>query len=82
MGQMRAQEMRAFLGMDKALDDHLRYNHYPPVHPDFKQTCLDAIAKANDGEWGHEIEMPNGITKTVADIVEGLHLDVFLGGEE
>jgi hypothetical protein len=82
MGHMRAAEMRAFLGRDRALDDHLRYNHYPPIHPDFKPVAVEAIDKANEGDWEHEITMPNGITKTVGEIVEGMHLEAFLGDDD
>lgn len=74
--------MRAFLGRDKALDDHLAYNHYPPIHSDFKPVAVEAIDKANAGEWDHEIEMPNGLVRTVGEIVDGMHLDAFLGGDE
>jgi hypothetical protein len=61
-----------------ALSMHLSSNHYPPVHPIFIDTCVEAINYATCGDWDIEIEMPNGITKTVSGIVEGLHLDAFI----
>lgn len=61
-----------------ALAIHLQSNHYPPVHPIFIDTCVEAINYASCDDWHIEIEMPNGIVKTVAEIVEGLHLDAFI----
>lgn len=61
-----------------ALAIHLASNHYPPVNPVFIPTCVEAINLAANDDWDVEIEMPNGITKTVGDIVEGLHLSAFI----
>ena len=70
--------------LEVALEDHLRYGHFPPVSQDFIPTCLRAIECANTEEFDTEIEMPNGITKTAGEICDGLHLWAFIddGGED
>jgi hypothetical protein len=66
------------INKEEMLRYHLQYNHYPPVHPSFIPVAQEAIDKANNGEWEFEILMPNGITKSAGEIVEGLHLECFL----
>jgi hypothetical protein len=82
MGNMTAialaEEVGSMVTLKQALAMHLSSNHYPPVHPIFIDTCVEAINYASCGDWDIEIEMPNGITKTVSGIVEGLHLDAFI----
>lgn len=68
--------------LETALEAHLGSNHFPPVHPVFVATAVEAIDRANMEDWDHEILMPNGIKKTVGSIVEELHLDAFLDFEE
>ena len=68
--------------LEAALEDHLRYGHFPPVSQDFIPTCLRAIECANTEEFDTEIEMPNGITKTAGEICDGLHLWAFIDDEE
>lgn len=82
MGRMQAEEMRELLSRNQALRWHLQSNHYPPIHEIFIPIAEEAIERANAGEWEKEIEMPNGKTLTVGEIVEGLHLDSFLDVEE
>jgi hypothetical protein len=65
-----------------ALEWNLRSNHFPPVSLDFVPTCEAAIEKANAGDWEDRIEMPNGMTKTVGEIVDGLHLHSFVQYED
>lgn len=55
---------------------HLSANHYPPVHPDFVPVALWAIETVGDDPNG-TVVMPNGITKTAWQVVEGLHLSHF-----
>lgn len=62
----------------QALAIHLQSNHYPPVHSAFIPVCEWAIERALEDDWSSIIEMPNGITKSVGDIVEGLHLYSFI----
>lgn len=82
MGQMSAQEMVEHAPLEQALAWHLSANHYPPVHPVFLPTARQAIELANQGDWNAEIVMPNGITKSVAGIIDGLHLSAFLDQNE
>lgn len=83
MGALQAREMaESGLSLRTALDWHLTSNHYPPVHRVFIDTAIEAIEHANEDDWDHVIEMPNGISKSVADIVTGLHLGAFIDSDE
>jgi len=42
----------------------------------------EAINKANAEDWDSMIAMPNGMKRTVAEIVELMHLEWFLENEE
>ena len=66
---------------DQALLWHLQSNHYPPVHSRFVETAKLAIKAANAGKWNRKIKMVNGLTRTAAEIIEGLHLEDFLNQE-
>jgi len=62
---------------------HLSSNHYPPVHASFVETAEEALRLAAEGEWDAEVTMPNGLVRTAAFVIEGLHLEAFLeSGEE
>jgi hypothetical protein len=76
-----AEEVDSLVTLEQAIAIHLQSNHYPPVHPIFIPTCVEAINLASCDDWDVEIEMPNGVTKTVAGIVEGLHLSAFIPDE-
>lgn len=78
MGRLQATEMARLAKLDVALRWHLRANHYPPVHLDFLPVAKRAIKEGKKENWDKKIKMPNGITKTVAGIIEGLHLEPFL----
>ena len=84
MGRMQAGEMAARLPREVAVAWHLQYNHYPPVNRVFVVVALEAIEKAEAGDWKAAIDMPNGRSLTVGEIIEGLHLESFLtmDGEE
>lgn len=73
-----AEEVGDLVTLKQALAMHLQGNHYPPINLVFVDTCVEAINYAASGDWDIEIEMPNRITKTVASIVEELHLDPFI----
>jgi hypothetical protein len=66
------------IDLTQALSIHLASNHYPPVHPSFVQTALEAIRLANDGLFDEEVTMANGLVRSVQFVVEGLHLWAFL----
>lgn len=86
MGNLHAMEFAGMvsegtLNLEQAIAWHFGANHYPPVDRAFLPVALEAIALANDGEWDTELEYPNGLTRTVAHTIEGLHLDAFLEEE-
>ena len=86
MGNLHAQEFAGMvevgdLRLEQAVAIHLRANHYPPVHEAFIPIAVEAIKFANDAKWDAELEYPNGLTRTVAHTIEGLHLDAFLDEE-
>ena len=78
MGSLQAEEMVARLSRHEALRWHLQYNHYPPVSEVFIPVAEEAIDLGNQEDWDYIIEMPNGCRLTVAQIIEGLHLETFL----
>jgi hypothetical protein len=77
-----AEEVKQGLQLDVALEWHLTSNHYPPIHRVFIPVAKQAIELANDGNWSQIIDMPNGRSLSVSSIIEQLHLDSFLDGEE
>jgi len=82
MGNLQASAL-AELAIDanalhNALSMHLRSNHYPPISYAFIPVAKEAIALAEEGDYDSELEMPNGLTRTVQFIVQGLHLDAFI----
>ena len=78
MGQNSLDDMLNYADTDTALDWHLRGNHYPPIHEDFYPSAKLAIEHCNARQGQAPITMPNGITKTAYEIVDGLHLPSFL----
>ena len=82
MGNLQAREIASLADLTTAVTWHLRSNHYPPIHTDFVPVALKAIYLAGEGEYDAELEYPNGLVRTVAHTVEGLHLDAFIEGEE
>ena len=86
MGNLHAMEFAGMvsegeLKLEQAIGWHLSSNHYPPIDKAFVPVAVEAIALANDGEWDAELEYPNGLTRTVAHTIEGLHLGAFLDEE-
>ncbi len=73
MGANRVSELIVAVGAHTALLDHLAHNHFPRVHPSWIGPATRAIELANDGEWGKRIG-----SKSVREIIEGLHLEPFL----
>ena len=82
MGRLQATEMAATLPLDAALEQHLKYNHYPPINTVFIVIAKEAIEHVNNGRWEEKIEMPNGRVLTSGSIVEQLHLESFLDADE
>lgn len=82
MGRLQAEDLVAELQTEQALRLHLQCNHYPPVNSVFIPVAKDAIDRANKGEYDTVLEMPNGKSLSVSQVIEGLHLDCFLDQEE
>ncbi len=78
MGRVQVEEMLALTSQDQALEWHLQYNHYPPVHPIFFESAKEAIRLANQEDYDTVIILPNEKRLTVSAIIEGLHLDSFI----
>ena len=63
---------------------HLTSNHYPPVPKFMVEPCIEAIDKANEGDWNSMITMPKGVTykgeteAPVSAIVEQHHLEFWI----
>lgn len=65
------------------LREHLAYNHFPPIDGVFIGSAMGAISRAEEDDWDSLIDLPNGVTLTVRQIIEELHLEDFIGiGEE
>ncbi len=64
------------------LREHLAHNHFPPISSIFVPSALEAIEKADSGDTESLIELLNGLSLPVSQIIEELHLEDFLGIEE
>jgi len=86
MGRLQAEAMATedYLGLETQLHIHLTSNHYPPVPTSMITTCIEAIDKANEGQWGAYVKLPEGIEwrrqsmSPVWAIVEGHHLEPWI----
>ena len=78
---VKAEDKAEDLRLEQALAIHFKTNHYPPVNDAFIPVAMGAIELADEGMWDAELVYPNGLTRTVAHTIEGLHLDAFLDEE-
>lgn len=86
MGAMQAMSLAQdeLLDLDTQISIHLRSNHYPPVPNEMVPVCIEAIDKANEGEWEEFITLPEGVSwkgepaAPVYAIVEGHHLEFWI----
>ena len=86
MGRLQAEVLASedFLPLESQLRWHLTSNHYPPVPTSMIPVCIEAIDKANEGEWDEMISLPEGIEwrgstmSPVHAIVEQHHLDTWI----
>ena len=84
------------MDLNQALELHLVSNHYPPVPATLVPVCKQAIntmliASQSVDKLGEEavfeqlsksmIEIPNGVSMSVLEIVEALHLQAFIDVE-
>lgn len=86
MGTMGAMGMaeavdEGMIGLRSALSWHLTANHFPPIDVSFIDTAVEAISCVDSEDYDTEITMPNGLVRTASQIVEGMHLESFLGSE-
>ena len=85
MGSVYAEGLTEIgLTLEEQILVHLTSNHYPPVPKVMVETCIEAIDKANEGEWDEMVPMPEGVTykgeteAPVHAIVEQHHLDFWI----
>ncbi len=85
MGSVYAEGLTEIgLTLEEQILVHLTSNHYPPVPKVMVETCIEAIDKANEGEWDEMVPMPEGVTykgeteAPVRAIVEQHHLDFWI----
>lgn len=91
MGSLQASEMaQSGLPLRTVLHWHLTSNHYPPLPNDMVAVAERAVELANEGEWEALVELPEGMARAdtgerwarVWWLVERLHLEAFLDGQE
>lgn len=66
------------LALEERLSWHLEGNHYPPIDKAFIPAAMSAIHMANNDNWDAEIDLPNGLTRTVEFIITNMHLEPFV----
>jgi hypothetical protein len=80
------------LERERAIEIHLRSNHYPPVPRSMVAPCLEAIEIVQRSQWGDadasdRVELPEGVSWRGQDsapayaIVDGHHLHQFIDYE-
>jgi hypothetical protein len=57
---------------------HLTGNHVPPIDEAFVPVAVQAIELANTNNWDELLELPNGLERSVAFIINGMHLEPFV----
>jgi hypothetical protein len=90
MGAMQAMDLAEseLIDLETQISIHLRSNHYPPVPNEMVPVCIEAIDKANEGEWEEFITLPEGTSwrgepaAPVHAIVEGHHLEFWISESE
>ena len=83
MGALHAIELaESFeLSLEDQIRLHLTSNHYPPVPKEMVPVCIEAIDKANDGDWESLVELPEETywrgksSAPVYAIIESHHLE-------
>lgn len=85
MGSVYAEGLTEIgLSLEDQILVHLTSNHYPPVPKIMVEPCIEAIDKANEGDWDSMITLPEGVTwkgeteAPVHAIVEQHHLDFWI----
>jgi hypothetical protein len=77
------------IDFDIVLDQHLRYNVYPPIPSIMFDACKMAIEMANADQLDAEVELPAGITykdgsstSPASEIIEYARLEGFIEYDE
>jgi hypothetical protein len=71
-------------GLREQIEDHLKYNHYPPLPITLADACIEAIKLANTNEWERKIiyninpELGVIASANVSQLIDVLRLDDFL----
>jgi len=85
MGALHAIELAdSELDLETQIRFQLRSNHYPPVPESMIPVCIEAIDRANEGEWQDMIKLPDGVSWRGEDsapvhaIIEQHHLDFWI----
>jgi len=86
MGTMRAIGMaesvrEGHATLETALRYHLTVNHFPAVSEVWVGPCIEAIEAANEDDFDRLITGPWGSNLTAFELIEGLHLEAFIGLE-
>lgn len=72
------------LSLEDQLRIHLTGNHYPPVPTSMVPVCIDAIDKANEGNWESMVKLPEGVSwkgqieAPAYSIIEAHHLEFWI----
>ena len=85
MGSIYAEGLTEIgLSLEEQVLVHLTSNHYPPVPKFMVEPCIEAIDKANGGDWDSMITLPEGVTwkgeteAPVSAMVEQHHLEFWI----
>ena len=88
MGRMTAMAIaESHFDIRTQLSLHLTHNHYPPLPLEVLDVCLEAIDKANEGQWDDRVMLPEGMyyrgdtSAPVWSVIEAHHLDAWLSEE-
>ncbi len=72
------------LSLEDQISIHLRSNHYPPVPVSMVPVCIEAIDKANEGDWESLVKLPEGVSwrgqleAPAYSIIEAHHLEFWI----
>lgn len=81
---MASEVAQNHIPLEAAVQYHLRVNHYPPPPSIMVEPCIEAINHAKNGEYGYEVELPEGVlwrglsAVPVRALVESFHLESFI----
>lgn len=62
------------LRLEVSIENHLQYNHYPPISLEFSVACIEAIFNCVKDNYDKEVKLPNGKILSSRVICDELHL--------